>query len=82
MQSRSARAAQACGVDGLLAVTPYYNKPPQEGLLAHFRAVADTTDLPVMLYDIPGRTATKISPDTLARAVRAPADRRGQGRHR
>ena len=68
----SAKTAQGCGVDGLLAVTPYYNKPPQEGLLAHFRAVADTTDLPVMLYDIPGRTATKISADTLARASEHP----------
>jgi 4-hydroxy-tetrahydrodipicolinate synthase len=68
----AAKAAQAVGVDGLLAVTPYYNKPPQDGLLAHFRTVADSTDLPVMLYDIPGRTATKISADTLARASEHP----------
>ena len=68
----SAKAAQACGVDGLLAVTPYYNKPPQEGLLAHFRAIGDSSDLPVMLYDIPGRTATKISADTLARLSEHP----------
>ena len=68
----SARAAQASGVDGLLAVTPYYNKPPQAGLLAHFRAVADVSDIPVMLYDIPGRTATKIAADTLARLAEHP----------
>ena len=53
-------------------MTPYYNKPPQEGSLAHFRAIADATDLPVMLYDIPGRTATKISADTLARLSEHP----------
>ncbi|MGC5412732.1 dihydrodipicolinate synthase family protein, partial [Streptomyces sp. DT225] len=49
-----ARAAERSGVHGLLAVTPYYNKPPQEGLLRHFTAIADATGLPVMLYDIPG----------------------------
>ncbi len=66
------RAAQECGVDGVLAVTPYYNKPPQEGILEHFRTIADACDLPVMLYDIPGRTGTKISADTLARAGEHP----------
>jgi 4-hydroxy-tetrahydrodipicolinate synthase len=65
----AARAAAAAGAHGLLVVPPYYYKPPQAGVLAHFRAVADATDLPVMLYDIPGRTATKIAADTLVRAA-------------
>lgn len=62
-----ARAAEKAGVNGLLVVTPYYNKPPQPGLLRHFTAVADATGLPVALYDIPGRTATPIATDTLVR---------------
>lgn len=62
-----ARAAQAAGAHALLAVTPYYNRPPQEGVYRHFTAIADATDLPVMLYDIPARTATPIETETLVR---------------
>jgi 4-hydroxy-tetrahydrodipicolinate synthase len=62
-----ARQAAKCGADGLLVVTPYYSKPPQAGLVRHFTSVADATDLPMMLYDIPGRTATKIATETLLR---------------
>nr|WP_299034929.1 4-hydroxy-tetrahydrodipicolinate synthase [uncultured Pseudokineococcus sp.] len=61
----AARAAEAAGAHGLLVVTPYYSKPPQEGVLAHFRAVADACGLPVMVYDIPGRTATPLAVPTL-----------------
>src|SRR4051794_40936245 len=61
-----ARTAEKAGADGLLAVTPYYSKPPQAGIIEHFRAIADATALPVMLYDIPGRTGTKLAAATLA----------------
>jgi 4-hydroxy-tetrahydrodipicolinate synthase len=61
----SKRAAEV-GADGLLAVTPYYSKPEQRGLIAHFIAIADSTDLPVLLYNIPGRTARLIEIPTLA----------------
>lgn len=67
-----ARQAESVGVHGLLVVTPYYNKPPQSGLLAHFRAVADATDTPVMLYDIPGRAGVPIAHDTLVSLAEHP----------
>src|ERR687885_78871 len=67
-----ARDAERLGAHGLLVVTPYYNKPPQEGLLRHFTAVADATDLPVMLYDIPPRSVVPIAVETLVRLAEHP----------
>ncbi|OBI92907.1 4-hydroxy-tetrahydrodipicolinate synthase [Mycobacterium asiaticum] len=66
--AHSIKLAKACaaeGAHGLLVVTPYYSRPPQSGLRAHFTAVADATDLPVVLYDIPPRSIVPIEPDTL-----------------
>lgn len=67
-----ASTAEKAGAAGLLVVTPYYSKPPQAGLLRHFREVADSTGLPVMLYDIPGRTGMPIATDTLVRLAEHP----------
>lgn len=67
-----AQTAEKAGAHGLLAVTPYYSRPPQEGLQAHFTAIADATDLPVMLYDIPPRSVVPIQVDTLKRLAEHP----------
>ncbi|MFF3764783.1 4-hydroxy-tetrahydrodipicolinate synthase [Streptomyces sp. NPDC001922] len=67
-----ARSAEKAGAHGLLAVTPYYSKPPQEGLYRHFSAIADATDLPVMLYDIPGRSGVPINTETIVRLADHP----------
>ncbi len=67
-----ATQAAKLGVAGLLVVTPYYSKPPQTGLLAHFRTVADATDIPVMLYDIPHRSGVAIATDTMLRLAEHP----------
>ena len=66
------REANEIGVDGCLVVTPYYSKPPQNGLLAHFRAVADASDVPVMVYDIPGRTGRRIERPTMVELAAHP----------
>jgi 4-hydroxy-tetrahydrodipicolinate synthase len=67
-----ARSAERAGVHGLLVVTPYYNKPPQPALQAHFTAVAAATDLPVLIYDIPGRTGAAVATETLVRLAAHP----------
>lgn len=66
------KASEKAGADGVMVVTPYYNKPTQAGILTHFRLIADATDLPVILYDIPGRTGVAISYDTFHRAAKHP----------
>ena len=81
--------ATELGVDGVLVVTPYYNKPPQRGIVAHFEAVAAATDKPVMAYNIPGRVVVNIEPETIARlaeienvrAVKQAYDDLEQARH-
>ena len=66
------KEAHRVGADGLLLVNPYYNRPSQDGLYAHFRAVAESTPLPVMLYNIPGRTGVNCAPETIARLAEIP----------
>ncbi len=66
------KASEKSGADGIMVVTPYYNKPTQAGILTHFRLIADATDLPVILYDIPGRTGVPIQYETILRAAKHP----------
>ncbi len=66
------KASEKAGADGVMVVTPYYNKPTQAGVLTHFRMVADATDLPVILYDIPGRAGIEITYETILRAAKHP----------
>jgi 4-hydroxy-tetrahydrodipicolinate synthase len=67
-----AQNAELAGADGLLAVTPYYNKPSQEGLYRHFRAIHEAVDLPVLLYDVPARTGCELALDTICRLAELP----------
>jgi 4-hydroxy-tetrahydrodipicolinate synthase len=69
---RLTKAAKKAGVDGALMVGPYYNKPTQEGYYKHFAAVADAVDLPIVVYNIPGRTGSNILPETIARLAKLP----------
>ncbi|MBH0131566.1 4-hydroxy-tetrahydrodipicolinate synthase [Salinibacterium sp. NK8237] len=66
------KASEKAGADGVMIVTPYYNKPTQAGVLTHFRMIADATDLPVIMYDIPGRTGIPITYETILRAAKHP----------
>ena len=70
---RHMRHAQAAGADAALVVAPYYNRPTQDGLLAHFRALADASDLPIVVYNVPGRTVTDISAETMCKLAEIPS---------
>lgn len=66
------RAAEECGVDGIMLVVPYYNKPPQSGIYQHFKVVSEATKLPVMLYNVPGRTSCNMLPETVVELAKLP----------
>ena len=67
-----AQSAEVAGADAILSVVPYYNKPTQQGLYCHFRAIAEATSLPVVLYDVPSRTACGLADETIARLAELP----------
>jgi len=67
-----AQEVEKLGVEGMLSVAPYYNKPTQEGLFQHFKAIAESTDLPVILYNVPSRTSSNLEPATVARLAKVP----------
>jgi len=68
-----AQEVRGLGVQGILSVAPYYNKPTQEGLYQHFKAIAESTDLPVILYNVPGRTSSNLEPATVVRLSKIPS---------
>lgn len=70
--ARMAREMEQAGADGVLSVTPYYNKPTPDGLFQHYTAIAETTSLPIVLYNVPGRTGCNVTPSTLARLAAIP----------
>ncbi len=76
------RHAKSAGADGVLVVTPYYNKPTQEGLYLHFKAVNDAADIPIVMYNIPGRSVVDMSVDTMTRLFKLPNIVWRQGCHR
>jgi 4-hydroxy-tetrahydrodipicolinate synthase len=67
-----AQEVQSLGVEGILSVAPYYNKPTQEGLYQHFKTIAESVELPLILYNVPGRTSSNIEPATVARLSKVP----------
>ncbi len=69
---RMTQHAESVGADGALLITPYYNKPPQEGLFLHYQAVAEAVHFPIVLYNVPGRTAVNMLPETVARCAQLP----------
>ena len=79
---RLTRAAEDAGADAALLISPYYNKPTQDGIYQHYAAVAEATKLPLIVYNIPGRTGSNILPETIARLSQREEHRRREGGER